>query len=501
MNIILIHTDQQRYDSLGCTGNRYAVTPNLDRLGAEGTVFHRHISAHPVCMPSRSSLLSGLYPLGHGVASNGIALARREAVPHKDRWSHYVFHVETLADMLAREGYHTRSIGKLHLTPTQSHIDLGYEECHDRWVDRGMEGWHGPYYGFEYVDATLHHGEGVFGHYRYWLEDEHPEVLEAISAPDRRKEQLYGNVPDIRDSVIPEEAHHSTWIGDRAVEFLSNRDDDRPFFLFLGFPDPHHPFTPPESLGKEFRAHDVMPHAGIEQMTGGRPWAWEEFTSSRKKDSEKKGDENAMARVVRQQTDAMVHLIDRSVGRVLDALESKGLEEDTIVVFTSDHGDYLGDFGLLRKRELGCNALCRIPFIIRIPGMDLPGETSVPMSNVDVVPTLMSALGFDVPGSLHGRDILPLVRTGNFDHTVMVQAVQNSLPGSRNLSLFDARYRFTWYPVTDERELYDHDADPMELHNLAEDPGYAERCDGMLARLIRKSAEATQACTGRVSSW
>ena len=171
-NIVLIVTDQQRYDSLGCTGNRFAVTPSLDALAGEGCLFTRHFTANPVCMPSRATMMTGCYPATHGVVTNGIPLPRRQYVradgANVERDGVPVIsQLPTLGDVLGQAGYTTGSIGKLHLTPTQCDPDLGYEESTARWRnDPAMNQWHGPYYGLQEVDMTLGHGERMQGHYR-----------------------------------------------------------------------------------------------------------------------------------------------------------------------------------------------------------------------------------------------------------------------------------------------------------------------------------------------
>ncbi|MFO7870752.1 MAG: hypothetical protein R6V03_04895 [Kiritimatiellia bacterium] len=154
-----------------------------------------------------------------------------------------------------------------------------------------------------------------------------------------------------------------------------------------------------------------------------------------------------------------------------------------------------------RYDSLGCNQLNRVPFILRLPGENLPAGTAVPMSNTDVMPTVLTSLGIEAPGGIHGVDILPYVRNGDSSRKVMVQAINNFDPGVRNLSLYDKRFRFTWYPEKDERELYDHDNDPLELDNIAGLPEHGRRCEDMLAGLVRMHAGMSQSCTGRVCSW
>ncbi|HYF52537.1 MAG TPA: sulfatase-like hydrolase/transferase [Planctomycetota bacterium] len=485
-SIVIICTDQQRYDSLGCTGNPHALSQNIDALSRESSVFHRHITTSPVCMPSRASFFTGRYPNGHGVWLNGVELPRRREVEDANCSSH----VPTLADVFLAAGYHTRSVGKLHFSPYLSPARLDGRESLSRSAAE-MESWRGPYYGFEHVSLTLGHGEfHRAGHYRTWLRRNFPEI-------DKRLDNmaLSGTFPEARDvhpGIIPAEAHHSTWIGTEACEFLASKDAaERPFLLYVSFPDPHHPYTPPPELAREFEQRDVMPWhrgSGLED----RPSAWRTRVASSVLD-------DACLRRVRQYTDAMIHLIDRNVGRILATLKEQGLYEDTTIVYTSDHGDFLGDFGLLRKNFVACNALNHVPFILRAPGQDLPAQTRVPMSNADVLPTLCDLHDVPLPAGVQGRSILPALR-GESAHAVPVFAYHSD-PQFHNFTLYDERYRFTLYPGTGERELYDHTDDPHELRNRANDPVLKAVESRMREELLELHLRSDTPSGGRVCDW
>jgi arylsulfatase A-like enzyme len=466
-------------------------------------------------MPSRASLLTGRYPNAHGVWHNGVPLPRASytAVNPQDnevsqRLYHrdMVCHVPTLADVLAHAGYQTRAVGKLHLTPFRAPACYRFEEASSLWHDPKMVDWHGPYYGFERVDLAIGHGEGTPGHYRHWLQLNSPDVVKALQKGEHRKALPFPQVGDLYASAIPEEAHHSTWVGECVCEFLEKgRDTQKPFLLFAGFPDPHHPFTPPARLAEEFAGRPTLPphfderelttkpHALVELMKGVNPGTVSMLA---------RGLPPGAITRIRQHTDAMVHLIDRAVGRVLEALKRLNLWDNTITIFTSDHGDFLGDHHLLRKETLCSHSLVHVPFLMRVPttaGAVWPTQTHVPMSNADVLPTLCELAHVPLPSGVQGRSILPALQ-GVDPHPVLVFAYSTD-PRHHNFSLYDSRHRFTWYPVTDERELYDHQDDPHELHNRVGDTGLAEHQEKLFQTLLRLHCQTDNPHLGRVAIW
>lgn len=492
-NLLWICTDQQRYDSLGCNGNPHAVTPHLDALAAEGFSCDRFITAHPVCMPSRASFFTGSLPSRHGVHNNGIPLANRAYVPSAPATNYAPpreSHIKTLPEWLSENGYHTRSIGKLHLTPTQAAPELGHPENHWLWEQGRFDEWHGPYYGFDRVDLTLHHGEsGVFGHYRNWLREQAPEVEAALK--EARNDHPIPGIPDLFRGRIPEELHHSTWIGNRAAAFFdSEASKEKPFFMWMSFPDPHHPFTPPASLADAFETHGVLEPSSTEADLAGKPSAWP-------REGLKPITENPDAiPKIRRYTDAQVHLIDRAVGRALQALESNGLHENTVILFTSDHGDFLGDFGRLRKCGLACNALNRVPFIVRDPTGRIRLPTHAPVSGMDLFPTLLDLAGVEIPDNLDGTSLL----RDNPNRRALVQCAGDDAE-SRNLTIYDERYRLTWFPKTDEWEAYDHAQDSEERKNCIQAFRTTETFQKLKNELLERHARAIDPHSGRFSCW
>jgi arylsulfatase A-like enzyme len=495
-NILVIHTDQQRYDSLGCTGNAFARTPNIDRLAAEGTCCTRHIVSNTICMPSRASLLTGLHVPAHGVWTNGVALGRRDYVsfnPHR-YGDNIVTQPPTLADVCAENGYQTAAFGKLHLTPFLSPPEYGYHESQQLWARDAerLDEWHGPYYGFQHVDMAFTHFQVSTGHHRLWLMRNRPDLVREAEqgVPDRPIPAL----PDLFPAVVPLELHPTMWLADRFVSYLDARRLDRPFCAFIGFPDPHHPFVPTREALDVFDALDAPgpawparePADAADRAFNTVGTVLTDFTVDQKK-------------LIVRYTLAMIYQIDLAVGRICDALQKRGLWDTTAIVFTSDHGDYLGDHDRLRKGYGACDALLHVPFLLRVPWRDLPARIDRTMSNVDVMPTLLSAAGIAPPALSQGRNILDPPEAG--EPARAFACCSGPSRETINLTVYDDRGRYTCYPHTGREELFDHHADPGEYRNLAADPAQAARRAELHAELRAFLFRSWRPCVGRVSAW
>lgn len=488
-HVIILHTDQQRYDSLGCNGNIHARTPNIDSLAADGCNFSRHISANPTCMPSRSSFFSGLYVPAHGVSSNGIPLWRRdsEGESGSDALSKELFNVTlpnkvpTMADLLGQAGYQTALFGKLHLQPHLADEEHHFYESYNEWLKPETESWNKPYYGFQTKEIILGHGEAPCGynrgHYGRWLQKNHLEVLDLVKPGEDANTRTKTSRDDIFISKIPSKYHNSMWLADRACDYLEqHQQDEQPMFMFVGFPDPHHPFSAPEDVAKDFMDLPLPEFACETDIKGLRASpAMEAMDKASSSD-----EEIAMAYRL---TMASIHLIDRAVGQIIAQLKALGIYEDSVIVFTSDHGDYLGDCHMLCKGNLAHNNLVNVPFILKGAGDDpLPKQIDQAMSNVDVLPTIFKMIGVETPEYTQGVNIFEAS-----ENKPMVTGF-SVLHSERNLSLYDDRYRYTYYPELKEEELYDHLVDPKELNNLAYEPTEASKnlCSEFQRQLLDK---------------
>lgn len=493
-NILFIHTDEQRADTLGCYGNDVISTPHLDRLADDGVTFEEGHCTHPLCVPSRASLLTGRYPSVNGTWRNGLPVNDDEIL---------------LSEVLSDAGYATGLIGKAHFTPYHGDPDLhpesvmtnvvGEEACWEYWRE-----FDGPYYGFDRVEMTLQHGHRELdgGHYGLWIAEEHPEARELFA----QDAALEPTDPDYNSwkSAAPVDLHSSTWVADRTIDFIEDHAGDEPFYGWIGFPDPHFPFNPPEPYCYAYDPDDVsLPADPDGELFGDDPPRYIEYHLDEKYGIDWREMSESLQREVIAHYYAMIDLIDDQVGRILDALDDEGVADDTIVVFTSDHGDWLGDHGLFGKGIPHTRGVTRIPWIVRWPGVTEPGRrVEPPASQVDVVPTLLDAADVDGPYGVQGESLRPVL-TGERDalrpyalvehrheayreDSVLVQTLQDDAVeelsaqdsilnwGDDDIhveTIYTDRHRFSYVTGLDRDygELIDLEADPEETTNLWHD--------------------------------
>lgn len=505
-NIIIFHTDQQRYDSLGCNGSETAKTPNIDSLAKDGSRFTRHIGANPVCMPSRSSFFTGQYVPGHGVSSNGVPLWSRDkgCDDKNDFISVRLFgeptakKVPTIANILGDEGWHTASFGKLHLNPHLADPDYDFYESYSVWERPETEFITKPFYGFQTYKLILGHGEAPCGynrgHYGRWLNREYPEIAKQVLSGEDVNTKNGSLSDDIYKSKLPSELHNSMWIASEACEYLDGKkDDDTPVFMFLGFPDPHHPITPPEDIVGEFEDLTLPEFIDRDKLKGDRPGV---LTKAFKGLS---ATQDEITRAYRY-TQASIHLIDRAVGKVVNKLKELGVYEDTTIIFTSDHGDFLGDFGMVCKGNVPCPSLVHIPFILKpAKGKELDPVIDTPMSNADVVPTLLSMYDVNVPHFIQGIDI----RSEEAKTNTPMVTCYSANGTNRNISLYDDTYRYTYDVTSKLQELYNHKEDPMEYENLAttQKEKYKVLCDQFKTKLFTKHLDCDNGIYNHYGLW
>ena len=368
-----------------------------------------------------------------------------------------------------------------------------------------MSEWHGPYYGFDDVNITTGHGEFIGGHYGVWLKKNHPDVWQKIRGDAQNRSPEFPECEMLYPSVIPKELHNSSWIGDIACEKIKqNTNSENPFLMWVGFPDPHSPFVPPAELAEEFTDTKTLPASVPVEAGIDKPEAIKNLM--RKRDAEKS--DPKLFKRARQYTNAMMKLIDDNVGKMIAALKETGQLENTIVIFTSDHGDFLGDFGMHGKCVPCCKSLNHVPFILKTPERILPERVSKAVSNVDVLPTLCELAGLEIPELVHGESVMS-VKNNSRKFPVTVQHYTPK-PERHNISIYDDRYRLTWYPQTNEFELYDHETDPFELTNIADyqrsnalQPVHRQKksFENLFDKLTKEQTRTCLPRAGRVAVW
>lgn len=488
-NFLIITTDEQRGDCYGFAGRRVR-TPHIDRLAREGAVFETCITPNLVCQPARASILTGLLPLTHGVRDNGVDLP-------------FVMGDRGFAALLSRAGYRTHLTGKAHFS-TQTLFEGKSDRPECRRNDAFGAAWRGPYMGFETVEM-LSFGHDLirilkppYGlHYESWF---HADGLaEGRLALHRRESPSLDRATLPFASHLPVEWHPSSWIADRATRFMTDAGDNRPFCLWASFPDPHYPFAAPlpwsDLHGED--SVDLPAHWRLDLER--RPW-WHRAFVEGKNDSileiqnyrlpllQDAKQERFLRRMIANYY-GMIALADHAIGRMIEALAAAGQLDNTIVIVTSDHGDYLGDHGLLLKGPAAYEGLLRVGLICRGPGIVRGLKSREPVSTLDITPTLLEMAGISAP-DMHGRSLASLLagrpETRDYAYSEWDMATFDGTPDWRLRTVRTQEHKLTLELNSGAGELYDLREDPDEMDNLFEDAGYRglRRCleDAIAAR-------------------
>ena len=447
-NVLWICTDQQRWDTIAALGFEGINTPNIDRLCAEGTAFTHAHCQNPICTPSRASFLTGMYPRYLNACTNGNESWQNEAP----------LVTKTLADA----GYDCGLAGKFHLSAAHDRIeprpDDGYRVFH--WSHHPHDSW-------------------PEGHaYKDWLTQQGHE---------------YGPLKNASGGGIPEKFHQTKWCADHAIDFMREKRKGPWLFSYNCF-DPHPPLDPPRDYldridpmklpMPEWTEEDLLEETKLEQ-------AGVMFQSKAKGHSKKKRRQD-LAKYW-----AMIEQIDTHVGRMLEALEESGKRENTIVIFTSDHGHMIGDHGLYNKGCRFYEGLVRVPLIMSGPGIKQGQKSDALVELTDITPTLLEMAGLTVPEGMHGRSLLPVLCGDKREHRDFVRCTYTQTlrgPESYGTMIRDRRYKLCNYHGTGLGQLFDLDRDPGEHRNLWHDPDHAE----IKARMVVQSfdAEAMSADAG-----
>ncbi len=505
-NFILFITDQHRADHLGAYGNKVVATPTLDQLAQQGWRSDEMHVATPICMPNRASLLTGRYPSAHGARHNGIPLDLQST---------------TFVEMLSQAGYRTGLVGKAHFQNMTDIAPRWPERPEDRLPTEAVRGREGrydqenrkkwleqedydldyPFYGFEHVDLVDDHSDSVHGHYRQWLRRQHPDIEEKIG-PDAAipaPEYMLTKIGQAWRTSVPEAFYPTTYIADRTIDFIEQaQSDDKPFFVQCSFPDPHHPFTPPGQYWDMYDPDEIeLPESFYSDKRVPAHMEW--LRKQRDEGSAVKHTAAIFACNEREAKEAIalnygsITYIDAQIGRVLDAVRRLGLEGDTVVMFTSDHGDYLGDHQLMLKGPIHYRGLIRVPFIWHDPAKPIRGQASSALtSTIDIGPTILARAGVQGFNGIQGKSLLEVIAG---EQSAVREYLMIEEEGQRVILGFDARircrtlrsasHRLTIYDDADWGELYDLSADPSESDNLWDQPAHAEQQALMMQALAR----------------
>jgi len=445
-NVVFICVDQWRGDALGIEGHPAVQTPYLDYLASRGARFLRAYAGVPSCIAARASLHTGLTPEHHG------RVGYREHV----EWNYPV----TMAGEFLRNGYQTQAIGKMHVYPARERLGFEGVELHD---------------GFVHFLRDNHQDPAYIDDYLPWLRQR------AGAEADYFDHGVDCNGVAARPWDKPEALHPTTWVFSQGIRFLKRRDPRRPFFLFLSMHRPHPPYDPPQWAFDQYMGMDLP-----EPAIGDWSQRFDEF----------RDDNTPMSQVahyrpeVRRRAQAgyyghMTH-IDHQVNRFLENLQEAGLAQNTVICFTSDHGEMMGDHHLYRK-TVPYEGSARVPLLFRAPesvGIQ-PGVTPGGVVELrDIMPTLLDACGLDIPDVIDGKSLLPMMR-GDADSVRDVLHGEHVFGGTQSIHyLTDGREKYIWFSSDGHEQLFDLVNDPHELHDLARDTGQADRVAAWRRRLV-----------------
>jgi len=435
-NILFIMSDQHRYDAVGAHARGTTAplrTPALDRLIEQGADFTHAFTPIPICVPARSCLLSGQWSTQHGVAANYDA----------ETFTPLPTDIPLAPRCVQQAGYHTIHVDRWHVTPHRTPHEYGFHDYVPNW------------------------------RYTKWRERQG-------MAPFRRRHGWYGEA----DPVTTPDKSRLAWSADQAIDWIRrSQAESDPFFIRWQMVEPHPANCPPEPYASMYPPDELEPWAGFADPLDGKPypqrqarlrmgiddWTWDRWAPY----------------VGRYLGD--VTLLDEQIGRVLDTLDELGLAGNTLVIYTSDHGDMTGSHGLFDKHYVMYDDVVRVPLVMRWPGV-IPGGRTVDafVSNlVDMGPTWCDAAGADVPETFAGRSLLPLACGHDTETRPDIYAAYhgNQYGAYTQRMVRDRRWKYVWN-ATNVDELYDLGTDPGELHNRIADPACAAERHRLRHRLV-----------------
>lgn len=457
-NILFIMTDQLRGDCLGYAGHPDVKTPYLDTLASKGIIFDNAYSACPSCIASRAAIHTGMKPEHH----------RRVGYEDDIPWRYE----HTLAGELSRAGYYTQCVGKMHVSPLRNYLGFHNVELHDGYLHCAR-----------YKSVPYQNSQLIADDYFYWLKEE-----KGISA-DVTDSGIDCNSWISRPFPYEEKYHPTNWVTDRSIDFLRRRDTDKPFFLMASYLRPHPPFDAPEWYFNLYKDKELTPPSLGD---------WEDTALLEERgryfDSLTGPIDPELAREAQVGYYACITHLDHQIGRLIMALVEHELMDDTIIVFTSDHGEELCDHHFFRK-SLPYEGSTHIPFFIS-GNPELTGHKPHSVSHrvvelQDIMPTLLQFAGADIPDSVDGISLLPLIQEQT-DDTDIPESYREYLHGEHSYGSLSNHYivtetdKFCWFTETGTEQYFDLEKDPHELHNGIHDAEYAERISYLRSVLIQE---------------
>lgn len=452
-NVLLIMADQHKPQALGVAGDRVARTPNLDSLAESGVLFPHAYCSDPVCITSRASMLTG------------------RSVHNLKPYATWPFGCKTLAHYFGQAGYVSAMIGKMHFMDAQTH-GFDYLLQFNDWYQ-----YLGPKTRL-YAEETYYPdtGEGLPQIESLWRGSGDP-WSGTIDRDGRQGLALVGRI-----SALPEEDHFESFVARESIRFLEQFGKKQPFVLISSFLKPHAPFIPAERFGKMFHPQDMtLPETWGKVDLATVPKIIRERIRYNSVTPELHDPEQAKLRIAMYY--ACLAQTDDNVGKILRALQELGLEQDTIIIYTADHGEMLAEHGLWQKFVFYESSV-GVPLIFRVPGLtSADAQCRTPVSHIQLLPTLADLCGVPGPSELDGTSLTELLRDPNRTLDTKVFAVHALESKAARYMLRHGDYKYSYY-VNDMPELYDLRTDPVEMKNLALLPEHKDKVDEMKRELF-----------------
>lgn len=480
MNVLFVITDQQRADHNGFMGNPTVKTPNLDSLASSGMVFENTWVSNPVCMPNRSSIMTGRMPSSHGVIFNDRSLD----------WN-----ANTFVRRFRKSGYRTGLMGKSHLQHDMSKNSMvpfrgessgklpyskGWDEIEDfeRYLESDPKD-PDDFYGFDQIKLSIDHGASIAGHHLQWALKRGGRLDELSidqdkDTPGTKKSEHW---KQIYKPSYAAELHSTTYVTEQTLAFIDEAEaQQEPWLAWCSFPDPHHPMTPPGKWFDMYNPADMpLPDSRTDALTDA-PAHLKLFSGIHPRDQRNWvapcgfGNDALLQQAIAA-TYGMISMVDDGVGKILQHLETLGVRDNTIVVFTSDHGDMMGDHSLFLKGFMHYRGTLQVPLIIQAPGQQAGRSTSL-ASSIDLGPTLMDLCGIDAYDGIQGVSLAPVLNDAKTDvrQSVLIEddvstttAKLTPIPARTRTLLMDG-YRYT-RNAKGEEQLFNLTQDPDEMHD------------------------------------
>jgi arylsulfatase len=446
-NVVLIMADQLRADCLGCYGNKAVETEYIDYLASEGTLFENAYSPSPSCIPARTCLMTGMTPWNTGILGMGEGQGRVTT-----GFAH------TLPGELSNAGYHTQGVGKMHFSPQRSlngfhHTvldeslrkeDKNFKSDYHEWFEKNRTGDYGP------VD----HGIS----FNSWM---------------------------ARPFQAPEFLHPTNWTVNQAISFLERRDPSKPFFLKVSFARPHSPYDPPLWYYEKYKSKDLpLPYIGDwahihdDERFAKNPDAWHGRLPIEKVMEARAGYYGS------------IHHIDHQIGRLMQFMSRymKSEMNNTMFIFTSDHGDMLGDHHMWRK-TYAYEGSARIPLIVKLPSSMKIKQAEIcdkPVTLYDIMPTVLDLVGAPIPSTVNGASLLPLTQGKDAPWRDVVHGEHSACYSKEEEMQFvtDGKFKYIWFPRTGREQFFRLTEDRSESKDLIHDPSYSDTICRYRSRLI-----------------